>query len=106
MSIGEDFVLGASLAFSISVFLYLFLRSGQSSPEDLQRSGYEQALIDITRNMMAGEKSGWENAELRKVFESFVEPQYKSKMIDCPYNLPWLRPSNYGKSKPQKTQYL
>mgnify|MGYP000100562814 CR=1 FL=1 len=85
----EGFVFGASITLVMSVIINLMISSGRPNSDDIYRSGYAAALNDVTRRMMDAKGQGWKRTDLRSSYETFIEPQYKKKMIDCPYNLPW-----------------
>lgn len=89
MSFYDGFIIGAGVTFVVVAIFDYSMRSGQPSREDIFRSGYEQALHAVTRRMMDASVYEWSDARLKKAFESFVKPEYKSKVIECPYNLPW-----------------
>lgn len=89
MSFYDGMVAGIGGTLIFTVAFDIFIKSGQPSREDIFRSGYEQALHAVTRRMMDASVYEWSDARLKKAFESFVKPEYKSKVIECPYNLPW-----------------
>lgn len=89
MSFYNGLVAGIGSTLIFTVAFDILMKSEQPRREDIFRSGYEQALHAVTRRMMDASKYEWSDARLKKAFESFVKPEYKSKVIECPYNLPW-----------------
>jgi len=89
MSFYDGVVVGISATLIFTVLYEIARVSEEPRREDIFRSGYKQALDDVTRDMWRKKGHGWHNSELKSAYESFIEPQYKSKGIDCLYEPPW-----------------